>query len=109
MRTLICQALLVSLVGLTGCKRSGEMPFSYTVSRSGSITMSVGKTGQKVEIVTDDYELTVNGVPYGKIDEGDLIMVKSGEVYRNGAKILPTAESGQSVDESAGEDSGGNG
>ena len=82
------------------------MPFSYTVSRSGSVTMSNQGTGRKVEIVTKDYELTVNGVPYGKIDDGDLITVKNGEVYRNGVKVLPTAETDRSVDQIA-EDGGG--
>lgn len=109
MKALIYQLLLVSLLCGTGCDRSGGMPFSYTVSRSGSITMSIQGTGQKVEIVTDDYELSVNGVAYGRIAEGDVITVTNGEVSRNGVKILPIAETDPSVDESAEQSSDGNG
>ena len=102
MKTQIYQLLLVSLLITTGCDRSGDMPFSHTVSRSGSITMSY--PGRKVEIVTEDYELTVNGVPYGRVDDGDVITEKNGEVYRNGVKLLPTGETDRSVDQTAEQD-----
>ncbi len=101
MKTLIPQLLLVSLLITTGCDRSGDMPFSYTVSPSGSITMSIEGTGKKVEIVTKDYELMVNGVPYGRIDDRDVITVINGDVYRNGVMISPATEKDRTVDQTA--------
>ena len=102
MKTLTFQLLLlVSLLITTGCTRSGDQPFTYIASRDGTFSLTVQSTGQKVEIKTEDYELTVNGVPYGRIDDGDAILVKKGTVYRNDVKVLPTAKTDPSVDQTA--------
>jgi len=108
MKTLTFQLLLlVSLLITTGCTRSGDQPFTYIASRDGTFSLTVQSTGQKVEIKTEDYELTVNGVPYGRIDDGDAIFVKKGKVYRNDVKILPTAKTDRSVDQTAEQGGGG--
>lgn len=63
--------------------------------------MSIEGTGKKVEIVTKDYELMVNGVPYGRIDDRDVITVINGDVYRNGVMISPATEKDRTVDQTA--------
>lgn len=107
MKTLTFQLLLVSLLITTGCTRSGDQPFTYIASRDGTFSLTVQSTGQKVGIKTEDYELTVNGVPYGRIDDGDAIFVKKSKVYRNDVKILPTAKTDRSVDQTAEQGGGG--
>ena len=99
MKALTLPLLLVSLIVLSGCKVKLNSSVSsggvtWTATQNGSFSSHSSFMGEetKVDIKTVDYDLTVNGKPYGKVDKGDTIRVEEDKVYRNDKEISPVTK-----------------